>query len=381
MATTPSTRVIGTGQEGTGDTFELNEQRLQSRQTTPQPATELERQPSPHSDPHGEPNQDSLQQNVPQPSTPPQGLDERSTNLQSNTSGSDSLHGAQVSSQGTWSSGQQLLQVVPSTAFMNLKPPSSLVGNVTATSTIVASIVSIATLGITVWQVLDQKSHGSGGSSDDGTDSGKRKATLAKDTGQTNEVPIESTTSLWRSAQTVAIAIVGFLACLALAFSVCATLVALKRRTSERRPSDIAMAAFTQLGHHTKHHARRAHSLVRSYHISLQQVGIDQFRFWASPIRTAEMMKQSIEDEDEDNQSIRSEPSTASDTDNDGESFQGDIRRADTEQDSDSEISPEVFKLTDTHLTPRSVLDLGKEELRRRFRKRGELIRKKTDSP
>ncbi|KAI4151431.1 MAG: hypothetical protein LQ340_003496 [Diploschistes diacapsis] len=334
----------------------------------------------------------SQQQQAPPSSMPPR---EAPPNLHSAHAG---FHGnplrPQVSTQDTWSTGQQSVHVISGAHLANFIPQSRMMNNLVAISTIIASIVSVATLGITVWQVLLQKSQqGPEGPSSGGQEGGERDEYLPPDTGQDQKAPGEPPPSDWRRVQVIAVTCIGLVACLALGFSAYSAAVTSRRHLSDQSPSDLAPSDFAastiaKIGHHTRRHARRAHDLVKHYHVRLRQVGADHWRFWVAPIQTVDMTKQRMEDDWGDNESVTSGHNDTSDVEPDNKEsnkevdthqhpWEGEIRRLVTEEDSGKETSPEDFRLVDTHMTARSTIALGEEEVRRRFHEKERLLRKK----
>ena len=163
--------------------------------------------------------------------------------------------------------------------------------------------------------------------------------------------------------------IIGLIICLAFACLLTyASVVLNSRRTDKRRPSDVAVSALAEIDYHTRARAQQAHDLVRSYHIQLQEAGWHRWRFWATPIPASGRADRNTEDESRHD--YRSEESVNEDS----PAWEGEIGLA---EDHDESPQPEEFKLADTHMTARSAIDLGAEELTRRFHEHERLLRRK----
>ena len=372
-------RILHSTQEGTGEGIELHgreQSPCQARNGTVRSESEHPASSEVESS-HGD-NRGRHEQNDNAPDVSNERPEESPATPQSSSPNTQDTSQSPMPS-GRSNSGDLLLQHMHSIGYVNPAPNSNLMTKMTAISGIVACIVGLLTLGVSVWQVV-QNTQDTGGSSDSRKDSERKDKFLPPETGPSDKVQ-----NVWKKMQTVSIVVVGVLAaCLALAISIYAVLAVSRRRTPDRRPSDFivsqtAMSAISQLKHHTKHHTKRASELIKSYHVSLQQVGAEQWRFWATPTQTEGMLKRRIEEDDEESDAIL-EPTTASSSDDENDYWQGEIKLGDTEDDSGEETSPEEFSLVDTHRSARSVIDLGESELHRRFKEREELLRKRDDT-
>ena len=171
--------------------------------------------------------------------------------------------------------------------------------------------------------------------------------------------------------------IVGIFICLAVACSLTFAFTLSHSQHAQRRPSDRVVSAFAQIGDHSKTRAKQAHDIVRSYHVHLQAVGMEKLRFWAEPLQGEDHSKQGIEDGIDKGIGIAPSDTSVGDSDEDYMSaWEGEIKKAGDDDEGDSP-KPEDFKLTDTHLTARSVLYLGEPEVTRRFHEHEKQLRRK----
>ena len=366
--------------------------------------------------------------------------------------------------------------LVPSTSFMIAPPQSTFTNKLVALSTISATLISLATLGVTIWQVQVQKEQQQKSSDLTDPGPGSRKRDYGNDPSRNEEeenldgvhLPYESSmhiaitvcvalvacstlgflmVSMYRASQrrnadnkltegelqtwpwvrhwkvllgtsaslppyvscflcVMAISnatfyylftrqkyhalrdvptdkhgssnnfigapikyITGLVVCLAIACLLTyASVLSHNQRTDRRRASDVAVSALAKIDYHTRARAQQAHDLVRSYHIQLQEAGWHKWRFWATPIQATGRTDQNAEDEpSHDDRSAES-------VEEDSPAYEGEIGLA---EDHDASPKPEEFKLTDTHMTARSAIDLGAEELTRRFHEHEKLLRRK----
>ncbi|MCJ1323650.1 hypothetical protein MMC10_000311 [Thelotrema lepadinum] len=161
----------------------------------------------------------------------------------------------------------------------------------------------------------------------------------------------------------------GLVVCLAFACLLTYASVVSHSERTDRRPSDVAVSALAKIDYHTRARAQQAHEFVRSYHIQLQEAGWHRWRFWATPIPAVVSSEQNIEGEfGDDSSSVES-------VEEDSPAWEGEIGPAE-DDDSDDSPRPEEFRLADTHMTARSALDLGEEEVRRRYHEHERLLRK-----
>lgn len=156
-----------------------------------------------------------------------------------------------------------------------------------------------------------------------------------------------------------------------------------RKDASEKEILDVMEAVAEEAGQPTELHLRTGGGKgAKYYSITLQQVSGGRWKFvtkpFEAPASTRERSGSSSDgyDDDEDTDYTQSSSEQLA---KEGFYYQGEVHFANYNSNTLKEFSAERFRLVDTQLTPKQVLELGEGELRQRYRNKEALRRSKED--